>query len=233
MKVSFLITGYNCQRYVKACLDSVFAQTYKDIEVIVYNDASKDRTATLVARYPGVKLINSKVNRGALYGRIEMAKIATGDIVFILGLDDAVTKHAAKIVVDKYRAGAKMTYGSWKDMGGADYIAGEYPDHVWENRSFRRSKWIATAPQTFLRSLVLDVPDNVLKHGGEYFKNCTDLALTFPILEVLKKEEVAVIKTPIYLYRSQRSGNTIQRLGKENKTAIREILRRMPPIPRS
>ena len=46
-KVSVIIPVYNCERYLPKCLQRVLHQTYRNMEVIVVNDGSTDRTAEI------------------------------------------------------------------------------------------------------------------------------------------------------------------------------------------
>ena len=50
-KFSIIIPVYNVEQYIKKCLDSVFAQTFKDYEVIVVNDGTKDNSMDIVKDY--------------------------------------------------------------------------------------------------------------------------------------------------------------------------------------
>jgi len=49
--VSIIVTSYNREKYIKACLDSILAQTYKDIEIILIDDCSTDRTLEIVNEF--------------------------------------------------------------------------------------------------------------------------------------------------------------------------------------
>lgn len=51
MKVSLIIPVYNVQDYLEKCLDSVQAQTYKDLEVILVNDGSTDNSLKIINKY--------------------------------------------------------------------------------------------------------------------------------------------------------------------------------------
>ena len=49
--VSIIIPVYNIGKYLEKCLDSVIAQTFPDIEIIVVNDGSTDNSPEIIARY--------------------------------------------------------------------------------------------------------------------------------------------------------------------------------------
>ena len=74
MKYSIIVTGYNCEKYVKECMDSIQAQTYRDFEVFAYNDASTDSTQKLLESYltkiPLIDILYENPHKsGALNGR--------------------------------------------------------------------------------------------------------------------------------------------------------------------
>ena len=50
--ISVVIPTFNRQNTITYCLDSVLAQTYKDLEVIVVDDCSRDNTVSIVRSYP-------------------------------------------------------------------------------------------------------------------------------------------------------------------------------------
>ena len=45
--VSIIIPIYNAEKYLKKCISSVISQSYKDIEIILINDGSKDSSGTI------------------------------------------------------------------------------------------------------------------------------------------------------------------------------------------
>lgn len=227
MKHSIIITGYNCENYAKECMDSLVNQEYnpKEFEILVYNDASTDDTESVLAPYLdsyNVYVWNAPENKGALYGRYHLVRLAKGDIVSFVGLDDKIDKYALKIVDAYYDKGVKMTWGTWQDFKGKVYPAKQYEPEVWQEKSFRRAGWRATALNTFKRSLLLQVPIDVLQHEGEFYKNCTDLAFSFPCLEMCEEENTRVIKEPIYIYRHKHNNSSNKR---DDKTKIRELLK--------
>ena len=54
--VSVIIPVYNGEKYIKNCLENVLSQTYKNLEIIVVDDGSTDKSAEIAAGYP-VKIV--------------------------------------------------------------------------------------------------------------------------------------------------------------------------------
>ncbi|MBE3605341.1 glycosyltransferase family 2 protein [Campylobacter sp. RM13119] len=63
-KAAILLSTYNGEKYLKEQLDSLFAQTYKDFEVIVRDDGSSDKTLEVLKSY-NVKILEINKNLGA------------------------------------------------------------------------------------------------------------------------------------------------------------------------
>ncbi len=87
--VSVIITVYNGEKYVKACLDNVFRQVYKNLEIIVVDDASTDNTAQIASQYP-VKLIRHQRNRGVSVSRNTGIDASTGEYIHFMDVDDVI-----------------------------------------------------------------------------------------------------------------------------------------------
>ena len=85
-KFSIIIPVYNVEKYIKKCLDSVFNQTYKDFEVIVVNDGTKDNSMDIVKEYD-VKIINQR-NGGLSNARNKGVEKAKGEYIIFLDSDD-------------------------------------------------------------------------------------------------------------------------------------------------
>jgi len=230
MKFSVIVTGYNCEKYIEQCLDSINNQTYKDFEIVAISDGSTDDTAKLLIEAQVDVVLPYFKNLGALIRRFRALDIVTGDIVVFVGMDDYLQPNALEVLAKAYEdPKVKMTYGSWMTPERQGYIAKPYPKEVFENKSFRNHKWLATAPNSFKRDLLLKVPKEKLidPDTGTFFTNCTDLAYSFPCLEMCSFEEVKVIKDFIYIYRNNHDNTTLNRLGKADKTRVREILKEM------
>lgn len=66
--LSIIIPVYNSEKYIKDCLDSVIAQSYENLEIIIINDGSRDSSLEIINNYIGkdhrIKLINNTVSSG-------------------------------------------------------------------------------------------------------------------------------------------------------------------------
>ena len=93
-KFSIIIPVYNVEKYIKKCLDSIFEQSFKDYEVIVVNDGTKDNSMDIVKEY-NVKIINQK-NQGLTEARNSGAKKATGEYLIFIDSDDYIDKDLLK-----------------------------------------------------------------------------------------------------------------------------------------
>jgi glycosyltransferase involved in cell wall biosynthesis len=85
--VSVVIPVYNRANYIAAALDSVFAQTYRSIEVIAVDDGSTDCSAEIVRSYPAVRYFYQS-NQGVSVARNVGIAAAQGEFIAFLDADD-------------------------------------------------------------------------------------------------------------------------------------------------
>jgi len=88
--VSVIIPAYNAAPYIQETLDSVFAQSYRDFEVIVVNDGSPDTTLLekILAPYRSRITYLQQENRGLAGARNAGMRAATGNLIALLDADD-------------------------------------------------------------------------------------------------------------------------------------------------
>lgn len=95
MLISVIIPVYNVSNYIERCLQSVLEQTYKDIEIIVVDDASPDNSMVKAHRLlknveNNVKIVSHPSNRGLSAARNSGVKNSTGDYLYFLDSDDEI-----------------------------------------------------------------------------------------------------------------------------------------------
>lgn len=89
-QVSVCIAVYNCERYIGQAIESVMAQTMGDLELVVADNASTDRTVEIVRSYadPRIRLIRNERNIGAIANFNLAIAAAQAPFVKLVGADD-------------------------------------------------------------------------------------------------------------------------------------------------
>lgn len=88
IKVSVIIPFYNGAKWLEEAIDSVLDQTFKDYEVIVINDGSKEDIEYIKIKYKDLITIIDKENGGPSTARNEGIKLANGKYIAFLDSDD-------------------------------------------------------------------------------------------------------------------------------------------------
>ena len=105
--VSIVVPAYNAQNYIRKCIDSVLAQTYKNIELVIVNDGSTDHTKAICDLYASiderVHVIHKK-NAGVSAARNSGISKAKGILVCFLDSDDWLSPDIIQKGVNKFRA---------------------------------------------------------------------------------------------------------------------------------
>ncbi len=97
--ISVIIPVYNAEKYLHRCVQSVLSQTYTDIECILVNDGSKDKSVQLCQSYAKKDsriIVVNKENEGVDKTRFEGLKHASGEFVMFLDSDDWLEKDAVE-----------------------------------------------------------------------------------------------------------------------------------------
>ncbi|MBR1942432.1 glycosyltransferase family 2 protein [bacterium] len=103
MTVSFIVTSYNYSMYIEETIQSIKNQSYKDFEIIVVDDASKDSSIAILENTDGIKLIKHSENKGQLAAIITGLKEAKGDFISIIDSDDTINSEYANILINKLK----------------------------------------------------------------------------------------------------------------------------------
>jgi glycosyltransferase involved in cell wall biosynthesis len=96
--VSVVIPVYNGARYLRAALESVFAQTYRSFEVIVVDDGSIDDSGKIAQSFPEVHYIRQE-NRGVAAARNTAIAVARGEFLAFLDQDDLWTPEKLRLQI--------------------------------------------------------------------------------------------------------------------------------------
>jgi glycosyltransferase involved in cell wall biosynthesis len=96
--LSVIIPNYNNELTIKNTIDSILKSTYKDIEIIIIDDCSTDKSVEIINKFygtnPSVKLYINNKNKGTFYGRNKGILMSNG--YYIANVDGDDTIHSDK-----------------------------------------------------------------------------------------------------------------------------------------
>jgi glycosyltransferase involved in cell wall biosynthesis len=107
--VSVIVPVYNAESYITRCIESILDQTYENIEIILINDGSVDKSKyiidTFAVKDERVNVVH-KVNGGVSEARNTGINIAKGDYITFVDADDTLDVNAIKIMTRLMKASA-------------------------------------------------------------------------------------------------------------------------------
>ena len=104
MLISIIVPVYNVETYLIRCLNSIFAQTYSDYEVIVVDDGSTDESGTLAENFCANKArfcVYHKQNGGLMSAWKYGLEKAHGDYIGFVDSDDYIDKNMFQLMADR------------------------------------------------------------------------------------------------------------------------------------
>jgi len=153
LKISIITVCFNAENTIKSCIDSVKGQNYTNIEYIVIDGASTDKTINIVNNYAHfVDHFVSEPDRGIYDAMNKGIKLATGDIIGMLNADDYFADNSVLTNI----AEAFCKYNTDIIYGDLDYI-NEKGRIVrkWRSGQFSRRKlefgWMPPHPTFYCR----------------------------------------------------------------------------------
>lgn len=220
-KVSVIIPAYNIEKYIQECIHSVLNQTYSNIEVIVINDGSTDRTLEKIGEIKDKRLIvYSQPNCGLASVRNVGLNYATSDIITFVDGDDTVDSRYIEVLV-------KMFFESKADICCVNFLK-FYGDEVYTYQSACDEYTVQIYDKiVFLNEEYYE--NNLTNSGvawGKLYRKMLfsdisypagriheDIATTYKL--ILKANKIAISQIPLYFYRQQ-SESIMHRIGYHN-----------------
>lgn len=132
-KISVCVPVYNVEQYIGRCIESVLSQSFKDIELVVVNDCTLDRSMEIVRKYAEkdkrIKVLNHNENRGLMVARQTAYMAAKGDYITFLDSDDTFPEGALELLFSAaIKENADIVSGTIK------YIPNNGVPYLWPNR---------------------------------------------------------------------------------------------------
>lgn len=179
--ISVIIPVYGVEKYIAQCLESVINQTYKNLEIIVVNDGTKDRSAEIAKEYAAkdsrIKVYDFK-NGGLSVARNRGLEIATGEYISYIDSDDWIDKRmyetlletAMKNEADMVKCGIIETNGASEEkITFSDVKIINNEQHKAFENYFKGILWTLAWNGLYKKELAKKVkfPDNVV-HEDNY-----------------------------------------------------------------
>lgn len=107
VKISVIIPNFNCEKYLDKCLASVATQTLKEIEIIVIDDASTDKSLEVIEKFAKednrFKVIKYATNKSQSQARKDGVLASKGEYIMFLDSDDYLEKNACEELYDEIK----------------------------------------------------------------------------------------------------------------------------------
>jgi glycosyltransferase len=160
MKVSIITVTKNSDRHLADCISSVRRQNYKNIEHIVIDGLSTDKTLEIIRQNESfIDCWISEADRG-MYDAINKGiSLATGDIVGILNSDDMLASaDAIRSIVDCFETtGTESVYG---DLVYVDAESTQKVIRYWKGNSYKRYRfrygWMPAHPTFYMKRELIE-----------------------------------------------------------------------------
>ncbi len=201
--ITVYITNYNYGKFVKKAIDSVLNQTFKNFELIIIDDGSKDKSAKIIKQFQNkskIKVVFQK-NKGLIVSNNLALRMSKAKYIMRLDSDDWLDPHALEIMFNILERNKKISlvFPDYYEVDKNGKIIGQVRRH-----DFKKVKLLdqpAHGACTMIRK------ENLLDIGGydEEF-NCQDGYYLW--LKFIKKYVVRNVNLPLFYYRQHQNSLT-------------------------
>ncbi len=129
-KISIIVPLYNAEKYIEQTIEDLITQTYQNIEVIMVNDGSTDKSESIVRKYAGsddrIKIIFIE-NQGPSKARNVGLDLATGDYIRFVDADDRIPRDSMEQLMQPYLDDSELdlVIGNYRSIPEMGYFTGD------------------------------------------------------------------------------------------------------------
>lgn len=216
-KVSIIVPIYNVEQYLKKCIDSILEQTYTNLEVLLIDDCTKDKSGQIAKQFEEkdsrCRYIKREKNGGLSAARNTGMKYATGKYICFIDSDDWLDKNYIKVMLGKIKEDDAdivvcdywMAYDTKKIRANSleqltdDCTIQEKVAYI------RNHTWTKMFRKEFFEECGLNFPEDI--------KRAEDIGIIIPLLTYAR--EISIVNEPLYYYRQR--DNSLSNEKKEKK----------------
>lgn len=215
--ISIIVPIYNVEKYLPTCLDSILAQTYKNLEIILVNDGSTDNSGAICDEYAARNVYGGgasivaihQENGGVASARNTGLDRATGDYIGFVDPDDWIEPNMYEVMLNHIEKGdhdgamCSMLYES----PNKTEIRRQCPTATFKQPELFRLALEDKLPQHMVRLLVKHSAWNDVRFNTDY-RRSEDWELLPRLLR--NCNSLITLSTPLYHYRLNESSITHQ-----------------------
>lgn len=206
--ISIIVPVYNAEKAVSRCIDSVLNQDFKDFELILVDDGSKDRSGEILDEYAAkdsrVHVIHKK-NGGVSAARNTALDAAEGEYIRFLDADDWMTQESDKLLLRNAQNNNSdlVVADFYRVVGGSLARKGS----ILTNRVLSRqeyAEYMMESPADYYYGVLWnklyrrDIIEKYHLRMDENMKWCEDFI--FNLDYVLHAERITALQVPVYYY---------------------------------
>lgn len=202
------IPFYNSERFIENCVQSVLNQTYKNIEIILLDDGSKDSSLQKVKQFNDtrIKIISDGVNKGLIFRLNQLVTISKGDYFARMDADDVMFPDRIEKQLELFTSNLKVdvVFGDAVSIDKENTILGYKNSQKVKSRKDVLKGVFPIHPTVMIRREIL--LENPYKEG--YFQ-MEDMELWYRLVE---KYSFKNMNRPLLFYREDSSNNSRKHL---------------------
>ncbi|CAN7660029.1 glycosyltransferase [Rhizobium sp. LjRoot258] len=180
-RVSIIVPNFNHAGYLRKRLESIYSQTYSNLEVILLDDCSNDESVAILkdyaTRYPDKTICHfNEINSGGVFNQWKKGlELATGELVWIAESDDYCSDNFLEELVRCFQNKAvKLAFAQ------TEFVRGNPPEKVWTSKEYLQDLGEGAWSRPFIRSahsmvkfgwavknIVPNVSGAVFRHPGK------------------------------------------------------------------
>jgi glycosyltransferase involved in cell wall biosynthesis len=160
MRISVVIPAFEAEATVGAAISSALWQTYRDFEVVVVDDGSRDATGKIASSFPAPVRIVAQQNAGVAAARNRGIAEAEGELIAFCDADDVLLPQHLEALVGAYKGGIATSNCYWLHPGGIHAgrtrYKGRFPSPDRQRQAILEQNFVSTM-SLFPKSLVDEV----------------------------------------------------------------------------
>lgn len=234
IKVSIIIPVYGVEKYIRQCIESVLNQTYKNIEVIVVNDGTKDNSMKIIEEYirdNRIKIIN-KENGGLSSARNRGIEEATGKYIFFVDSDDWLENNTIEELINNLED---------EEILECNFFIYDEITNIKERNKLKISNYEVHKEKQFYEPLEMVVWNKLYNrkflndNNIRFLEGVIHEDVEFTIKTFVKVKKVKYINEYVYNYRINRKNSIMYKVKKkeykeQSKESLKEIVKNLEDI---